>query len=103
MCLDLAGGAVHVCACCTSLLATDSREMTSETNNEEFLACPNQFKVKDSFPEKKRDLADDLFNMSCKDNDVSLSCKDRKFQDIIETGTHKNDQGNWEMPLPFRS
>ena len=33
---------------------------------------------------------------------MSLSCKDSKFLDIIETGVHKNEQGNWEMFLPFR-
>ena len=34
---------------------------------------------------------------------MSLSCEDRKFLAILETGVHKNKQGNWEMPLPFRS
>ena len=53
MCLDLAGGPVHVRACRTSLLAADSLEMPTETGNYEFLPCPNQFKVKDSFLEKK--------------------------------------------------
>ena len=33
---------------------------------------------------------------------MTLSCEDRKFLDIMEAGVHKNDQGNWEMPLPFR-
>ena len=42
MCLDLAGGPVHVRACRTSLLAANSREMSTETNNYEFLPCPNQ-------------------------------------------------------------
>ena len=43
-----------------------------------------------------------MFITSREDNDVSLSCEDRKFLDIMETGVHKNEQGNWEMPLPFR-
>ena len=43
-----------------------------------------------------------MFIISQEDNDVSLSCEDRKFLDIMETGVHKNEQGNWEMPLPFR-
>ena len=102
MCLDLAGGPVHVRACRTSLFAANSREMSTETSNYEFLPCPNQFKVKDSFLEKKKTLTDDVFTTSREDNDVSLSCEDRKFLDIMETGVHKNEQGNWEMPLPFR-
>ena len=45
---------------------------------------------------------DNVFITSREDNDVSLSCEGRKFLDIMETGVHKNEQGNWEMPLPFR-
>ena len=102
MCLDLVGGPVHVRACRTSLLAADPGEKSMETNNYEFLPCPNQFTVKESFLEQKRDIADNVFITSREDNDVSLSCEDRKFLDIMETGVHKNEQGNWEMPLPFR-
>ena len=29
--------------------------------------------------------------------------EDKRFLKIMETGTGKNQQGNWEMPLPFRS
>ena len=102
MCLDLVGGPVHVRACRTSLLVADSWEKSTETNNYKFLPCPNQFTVKESFLEQKRDLTDNVFITSREDNDVSLSCEDRKFLDIMETGVHKNEQGNWEMPLPFR-
>ena len=100
MCLDLVGGPVNVCACRTSLLAAHSREKSTETNNYEFLACPNQFTLKESFLEQKRDLTD-VFITSREDNDVSLSCEDHKFLEIMETGIHKNEQGNWEMPLSF--
>jgi len=43
MCLDLVGGLVHVHvrACHTSLLAADPGEKSTETNNYEFLPCPN--------------------------------------------------------------
>ena len=41
MCLDLVGGPVHLSACRTSLLAADSWENSTETNNYEFLPCPN--------------------------------------------------------------
>ena len=37
------------------------------------------------------------------DNDVSLSIKDRRFVEIMESGIRKNELGNWEMPLLFRS
>ena len=102
MCLDLVGGPVHVRVCRTSLLAADPGEKSMETNNYEFLPCPNQFTVKESFLEQKRDITDNVFITIREDNDVSLSCEDRKFLDIMETGVHKNEQGNWEMPLPFR-
>ena len=101
MCLDLVGGPVHVRACRTSLLAAGPGEKSTETNNYEFLPCPNQFTVKESFLEQKRDITDNVFITSREDNDVNLSCEDRKFLDIMETGVHKNEQGNWEMPLPF--
>ena len=102
MCLDLVGGPVHVRACRTSLLAADSMENLTETNVYRFLPCPNQFKVKESFLRRRKDETDDLLITSQEDNDVSLSCEDRKFLDIMETSVHKNGQGNWEMPLPFR-
>ena len=99
MCLDLVGGPVHKRACRTSLLAADPGEKSTETNNYEFLPCPNQFTVKESFLEQKRDPTDNVFITSREDNYVLLSSK---FLYIMETGVHKNDQGNWEMPLPFR-
>ena len=37
------------------------------------------------------------------DYDVSLSIEDRRFTKIIDKGIHKNQLGNWEMPLPFCS
>lgn len=103
MCLNLPRGPIDFCACCTSLLAADSWEMSTETCNYEFLPCPNQFRVKNSFLEKKQDLKNDVFILTWEDYDASLSCKYRKFLAIMETGLHKNEQGNWEMPLPFPS
>lgn len=37
------------------------------------------------------------------DYDVSLSIEDRRFTKIMDKGIHKNQLGNWEMPLPFCS
>ena len=34
---------------------------------------------------------------------MSLSIDDHKFIKIMDKGIHKNERGNWEMPLPFRS
>ena len=36
------------------------------------------------------------------DNEVSLSQEDHQFLEITSHTAHKNSQGNWEMPLPFR-
>lgn len=36
-------------------------EGDEETNNQEFLPCPDQFKVKDSFLDKKKELTDGVF------------------------------------------
>lgn len=40
--------------------------------------------------------------MESNDNDVSLSVEDRKFLNLMEREIHKNENNNWEMPLPFR-
>ena len=72
-----------------------------QRNDYQFLPCPNQFKIKESFLRRRKDKKDDLFIISQEDNDVSLSCEDCKFLDIMETSVHKNGQGNREMPLPF--
>ena len=44
-----------------------------------------------------------MFITRREENDVSLSYKDHKFLVIMETGINKNEQGNWEKPLPFYS
>ena len=31
------------------------------------------------------------------------SVEDKRFSEILATGIHKNDLGNWEMPLPFKA
>ena len=100
MCLDLVGGPINIRACCTSLLAADLMEKLTETTDYRFLPCPNQLKVKRAFLGERK-TTDDLFVTSQEDNNVSLSCQDRKFLDIMETSVHKNGQGNWEKPLPF--
>lgn len=90
MCLGLVGGFVYMCVCFISYFMVDLREMLIEINNYEFLLCFNQFKVKGSFFEKKKDLIDDIFIISSEDNIVSLFFKDYKFLDIMEIGVYKN-------------
>ena len=73
-----------------------------EPERYKFVPCPNHFRIKESFTERGVLENDDVFRTTREDNDVSLSCDDRKFVEIMKTGIHKNDSGNWEMPLPFR-
>ena len=68
---------MHVRACRTSLLVADSWEKSTEKKHYEFVPCPNRFRVKESFLEKKQNLTDDVFITSREDNEVSLSCEDR--------------------------
>ena len=68
----------------------------------ELVPCPNQLRVKESFTERDQRTEGDVFRTTREDNDVSLSCEDRKFLEIMGANIHKNDHGKWEMPLPFR-
>ena len=33
----------------------------------------------------------------------SESIEDKRFRNILTTNIHKNEKGNWEMPLPFKT
>ena len=111
MCLDRVGGPVHISAHRTSLERLD-RLVTNYPRNvqashhhaeeSEIVPCPNHFQVKERYAEKG-EIGDNLFQSTPGDNLVSLSQEDKRFLKIMETGTRKNQQGNWEMPLPFRS
>ena len=48
-------------------------------------------------------IAPGVFRTTPHENEVSLSQEDRRFLDIMKRAAHKNELGNWEMPLPFRS
>lgn len=99
MCLDFPSGPAHVLTRLTSL--STATEKNRETGDEgyELVPCPNQFKVEDPILER---ATDSIFKTTRSDNEPSLSCEDGLFLEIIETGIHKNESGNWEMPLPFR-
>ena len=105
MCLDLVGGPAHVLVRRTSLLSacfTSSKRRMVEPQRYELVPCPNQLRVKESFSKQDQGTESDIFRVTREDNDVSLSCEDRRFLEIMEANIHKNDYGNWEMPLPFR-
>ena len=68
----------------------------------EFVPCPNQSRVKESSTERDQGAESDIFRNTQEDDDVSLSCEDWRFLEIMEANIHRNDDGNWEMPLPFR-
>ncbi|XP_078364137.1 uncharacterized protein LOC144648470 [Oculina patagonica] len=104
MCLNLVGSPAHVLVRRTSLLSTrlaSSKKRMVEPQRYELVPCPNQLRVKESFTERDQDAESDIFRTTQEDNDVSLSCEDRRFLEIMEANIHKNDDGNWEMPLPF--
>ena len=99
MCLDFPSRPAHVLTRLTSLSTATERNQETGDENYELVPCPNQFKVEDPILER---ATDSIFKTTRSDNEPSLSCDDRSFLEIIETGIHKNESGNWEMPLPFR-
>ena len=105
MCLDLAGGPAHVLVRRTSLLPVspiNAKRRMVEPQCYELVPCPNQLRVKENFTDRDQGTESDVFQTTREDNDVSLSCEDRRFLEIMEANVHRNDHGNWEMPLPFR-
>ena len=105
MCLDLAGGPAHVLVRRTSLLPAspiNAKRRMVEPQCYELVPCPNQLRVKESFTDRDQGTESDVFQTTREDNDVSLSCEDQRFLEIMESNVHRNHHGNWEMPLPFR-
>ncbi|KAK3727951.1 hypothetical protein QZH41_004895 [Actinostola sp. cb2023] len=113
-CLDFANGPVHIQARRTTVMGdNDSYARTdtlaemppgvTDSNEYDIVPCPNKFIVTDSLADcYTNDLKNDVFHSLPSDNESSLSCEDRKFLKVMEAGIHKNNIGNWEMPLPFR-
>ena len=92
MCLDFVGGPAHMLTCCTSLLSANDGEPWDkhmEPECYEFIPCPNQFRIKENFVKRGGYPENDVFCTTREDNNVSLSCEDRKFIEIMETGIHK--------------
>ena len=96
VCLDLIDGPTHVQVRRTAVKGDEKFQTHYDLIN-----CPNQFKMADGVGD--RTDRRDVFSITQQDNQPSLSCDDRKFLEIMENGVHKNENGNWEMPLPFRN
>ena len=111
VCLERLGGAVHVSMNKTTVMRPEEHQSSSQTNHPvtadeglircTFTPCPSNFLVKDIYTERR--IIDDVYHTSPKDNEVAYSIEDRRFTDIMEQGIHKNELGNWELPLPFGS
>lgn len=103
-CLDLTDEAIHVRTKRTCVLHEPFNERNSGTDFE-IIRCPNKFELRESYDDNNNvtPAKEDVYRTTNTDEDVGLSIEDRKFIDIMENGIHKNTQGNWEMPLPFRS
>ena len=111
MCLERLGGAVHVSTNKTTVMRPEEHQSSSQMSHPvtadeglircTFTPCSSNFLVKDIYTERR--IMDDVYHTSPKDNEVAYSIEDRRFTDIMEQGIHKNELGNWELPLPFRS
>ena len=123
-CLDLTDGPIHIQAKRTHIVRdkdTDVAPMedlisfnlpahaactgTNEGAEYEIVTCPNTLNFQESFNIEATDAensSEDVYRVTQND-DAGLSIEDRRFIKIMENGIHKNELGNWEMPLPFRS
>ncbi|CAB4017795.1 Hypothetical predicted protein [Paramuricea clavata] len=117
MCLDRVGGPVNISSRSTVVqlppptLVIEPRvqhEEGAHANLETHpgfrtVTCPNYFEVKDEIKDHSEKTKSDVYRTTPEDNEIGLSWDDRQFLHIMEKGIHKNEYGNWEMPLPFRS
>lgn len=71
----------------------------------EIVRCPNTLNFREGFTEARdtRSPGEGVYHETENDDVAGLSIDDRKFIEIMDKGIHKNERGNWEMPLPFRS
>ncbi|KAK3701528.1 hypothetical protein QZH41_007905 [Actinostola sp. cb2023] len=70
----------------------------TDSNEYDTVPCPNKFIVTDNLADRyTNDLKNDVFHSLPSDSEG-----ESKFLKVMEAGIHKNNIGNWEMPLPFR-
>lgn len=112
VCLDRVGGPVHVLTRRTAVeISRDEQARKPDlieghhVEELETTPCPNYFKLSQKYTDDsvKKNVMNDIFYSTPKDNETTMSWEDRRFLEIMNNGIHKNDSGNWEMPLPFRS
>jgi hypothetical protein len=113
VCLDRLDGAVHVSTHRTTIFTKHALDGKDEIGSDcqhsthgnvirhEFTQCPNKFVLKEEF--QGPETVQDIFHTTAYDNEPTLSVDDRRFLQIMAKGIHKNELGNWEMPLPFQS
>ena len=123
-CLDFTNGPIHVQAKRTYVTTNESADIPFGSNltfcnrqvhtvhtgkgtetEYEIVRCPNKFDFRESYKEPSEDnrSAEDIYHVTRNDNYTGLSIEDQRFIEIMEKGIRKNELGNWEMPLPFRS
>ena len=114
VCLNRVGGPVHISANRTTIdVPTPSWSRSNQDSRQpivdrgspscyETAPCPNHFVIKEEYAGGEQ-IGPDVYHTTDDDNEVSLSQEDHRFLDVMKRTAHKNKQGNWEMPLPFRS
>ncbi|XP_062581855.1 uncharacterized protein LOC134243624 [Saccostrea cucullata] len=63
-----------------------------------FRPCENRIHVS----EKWDNIGSSVFSRNKDDNKVGLSIEDKQFIRVMEKSLHKDTEGNWVAPLPFR-
>ena len=87
-------------------LSAHAAYTTANTGAEyEIVRCPNTLNFQEDFTEARdaKFPGEGVYHETANDNVAGLSIDDCKFIEIMDKGIHKNENGNWEMPLPFRS
>lgn len=63
-----------------------------------FRPCENRIHVSEKWESK----GSSVFKRNKDHNKVGLSIEDKQFIQVMEKSPHKNADGDWEAPLPFR-
>ena len=67
----------------------------------QFVPCTNNFSIKDQFLTSGDEI--NVYLRTDRDNELSLSIKDRRFLKVMDMSVHKDEAGNWELPLPIKA
>ena len=71
----------------------------------EIVRCRNTLNFQEDFTQAcdAKFPGEGIYHETANDDIAGLSIDDHKFIEIMDKGIHKNEKGNWEMPLPFHS